>query len=154
MRQRLEPIIKPVVQKLDYSCGTASLVNALRAKGIQAHEERLIHETSLTKDGLSWDTMIQHALSHVPKVDFQHGATGATFDNMITRSESGQVLVVCWQSNMGGHLDSHFSTVAHVDPKSIVLADPSYGFFEGMPREQFETLWYDDEHPRSFLALV
>lgn len=154
MRQKLEPRIKPVVQKLDYSCGTAALVSALQAKGIGVKEEKLIHEAGLTHDGLSWDAMIQRALSHGQKVDFLYGATGATFDNMVSRSESGQVLVVCWQSNTGGHLDSHYSTVAAVGERDILIADPSHGHLVEMPQEQFETLWHDDEHPRSLMALI
>lgn len=137
--------MKPEIQLLGYSCGTASLAMIYHALGIKKSEQDLIIETGLTAEGLSWRQMIENALSAKLYPVFMHHAR-------IDHLKSG-LSVVCWQKGDDGKAGSHFSPVLKIEPHKVLLADPSYGEVSELTHDEFEDRWSDDETVRALMRI-
>lgn len=65
------------------------------------------------------------------------------YDSLISLTRKGLPVMVSWMSDMdrSDSADYHSSVVTYADKEKIKYADPSYGEFRFMDRENFERKW-------------
>lgn len=142
---RDEKIIK---QKLDYSCGAASLATLLtNYYGQNVTEEELLKAMDKGNGRASFDDMARGLM----QFGFRAQGFAASWDQLVRLKMP--VLVYLKSNN-----DDHFTVLRGINSESVWLADPSLGN-RTYSREQFLIMWQtrtnvDDGLAGKFLAVL
>ena len=140
--------LKPIEQKLDFTCGPIALLIALRYQyGLKLTQGEIEFITGVTKGGADEYNLIR-ALDLLG-FKFHMSSTG-TLDELKKCLENGQAPIVHLVMQDGG---GHYMVVKKIDDENIHLADPATGkivtygifFFLGVWKEEEKntvTHWY------------
>jgi len=141
--------IVPVEQEIDGTCGQACLAMIYRAFGERIDERTLVAEmkpdlgmiASKYFGGTTHEQMAESARLHgyVPRMAYNVQYEDLQF---ITRCLWMPVIVE-WMTDLKGtdSSDCHYSVVVDADDRKIKLADPSFGEFRTLPKEEFMRKW-------------
>ncbi|MBB6520024.1 C39 family peptidase [Pseudoteredinibacter isoporae] len=135
-----------VKQKLDYSCGAASVATILNHfYGFPISEEEILE--LIAKDDL------MASFEDISRILPKFGFRGVGFKSSYNQLMSLKIPVIVYTKHRN---NDHFSVLKGVDSETILLADPSFGN-RTFSRYQFNEIWETDDDPNlkgRFLAIV
>jgi ABC-type bacteriocin/lantibiotic exporter with double-glycine peptidase domain len=135
----------------DYSCGAAALHMAYKALGVSIPEEQLMQELHTTEaEGTWWEDMMTHPHKQGFTISF---STGADYQELMRSFVKEGVTIVGWWSGRYGEAGGHYAPVKHMEQSWIELMDPSDGTRLKFSRDEFVSLWHDEEAKGSFLTI-
>jgi len=129
------------MQSNDGSCGPTSLRMILAHYGLEKSERELMKLTNCTiENGTSADELV-NAAKFLGFNAFY--SDNNSWENLYNTVRKEGPVIVDWFSQISGH----YSPVYDIYKKSIILADPEYGFVRDMKKDDFLSLWFDFDTP-------
>jgi len=124
------------MQQRDGFCGPASLRMILGYYGLNKSEKEIGNLTNCSSEGVSAENLVSAARS----LGFNANHTdNNTWEGLYNEVHKNGPVIVDWFSQLSGH----YSPVYDIYKKSIILADPEYGFVRDMKKDEFLSLWFD-----------
>ncbi len=150
--QSVIPIAERVIlhaQEQNGTCNEACLLMVYRAWGDRVDEKQLVGEIhpdlgmidSKYFGGSTHEQMKRNANLHGFAVVMSQDVL---YEQLVVITQTLKYpIIVEWMSDVDGEFESdcHYSVVTHADKEKIKLADPSYGTWRTMRKEDFERKW-------------
>jgi predicted double-glycine peptidase len=133
-------------QEYDYSCGPASLQMLYEKFGLSIAESRIIEEMGPNNEGYSWNEIKKNIGKQGLRSQLLRDSS---FEELLKYPNE----IVCYHTNRSKDPGFHYSLVLQIDDNSITLADPNFGDVVTYGREQFMSIWHDEEGRGNFLAI-
>lgn len=143
----------------DNNCGPAVLRILISHHGIIASDreygERVFAE--LTKNSSKYGTSAENIVAAAKKLGFESFYKDECKWRELQKEVNRAPVIVNWYLDMEKQRDGHYSVAFEVTRSKIILADPSYGVIRDLPRDQFESIWFDfkgeyPQKPSDFIA--
>ncbi len=140
-------------QEEDNCCGPAAFRIDMSHHGIIASDRKYGEKVfaKITKNSLEYGTSAENIVAAAKKLGFESFYRDECKWRELQKEVNRAPVIVNWYLDMEKQRDGHYSVAFDVTHKKIVLADPSYGVIRDLPRDQFESVWFDfkGEYPQS-----
>lgn len=140
-----------VIQEEGYTCGPCTLLNILRLKGDDSHNEEEISKrcNANPATGTSQKDMIR--VAEELGIEVVETKAGGELQDIERNLDDGSYVIVCYMHAFAG--EGHYAVITEYDDNAFYLIDPSFGMVR-LRKEYIKKWWYGSSGIQQWYAAV